>query len=81
MYREIALPARMASLFPTYKIGVVCQEGRIGALLALGDGEKINFKPVKQTRGQDSHENMGHCRRRADRSVLSQLYGAASRYG
>jgi hypothetical protein len=41
MYREIALPARMASLFPTYKIGVVCQEGRIGALLALGDGEKL----------------------------------------
>jgi hypothetical protein len=87
MCREIALPARMASLFPSYKIGAVCQEAfvktadRIGALHGLDAGEKINSKPVKQTRGQDSHENMGHCRRRADRPVLSQLSGATPQYG
>jgi hypothetical protein len=87
MCREIALPARMASLFSAYKIGAVCQEAfvktadRIGALPGLDDGEKIKFQPVKQTRGQDSHENMGLCCRRSDPPAQYQLFGATSQYG
>jgi hypothetical protein len=58
MFREIALPAKMASPFQRHEIGAVCQEAvvkkrrRFWALPGLDAGEKINFQPVKQTRSQ-----------------------------
>ena len=49
MFREIALPARMASLFSAYKIGAVCQEAFVktadllGPCLAWTMERKSNF--------------------------------------
>jgi hypothetical protein len=73
--------SQATKLAPCVKRRFAKAADRIGALHGLDAGEKINSKPVKQTRGQDSHENMGHCRRRADRPVLSQLSGATPQYG
>jgi hypothetical protein len=87
MFREIALPTRMASPDPSYKIGAVCQETFVKRRIVLGPclawtlERKSIFSRSNKPEVKDSHENMGHCRRRADRPVLSQLFGAASQYG
>jgi hypothetical protein len=88
MFGEIASPTKMASPDPTYKIGAVCQETFVkkkrivlGPCLASTLETKLIFSRSNKPEVKDSHENMGHCRRRADSPVLSELFGAASQYG
>jgi hypothetical protein len=52
-----------------------------GPCLAWTLERKLIFSRSNKPEVKDSHENMGHRRRRADSAVLSQLFGAASQYG